>query len=117
MSPSDQNVPRTSQPRHPVSRATIVFWILTVAWLPAGFLFQANWDHFGWGFFPFLVWMNSFPFVALAAGVAALAARIEHGRPAMWICVAWLVLALVYLLVTVARFGSPAFLDWFLERD
>lgn len=46
--------------------------ILMNAWLLAGPLFFHEAAHFGWGFFPFVWWMSSVPFMAAGAGLAML---------------------------------------------
>lgn len=106
--------PPEATPPQPLRRRTIALWLLFAAWLPAGFVFRPHIRDFGWGFLPFIGWFYSFPFVALTAGIAFLFARRGGDASAPRRARGWLILALVYLLVTVAWHSIPQLREWVL---
>jgi len=86
-----------SEPRR--SSTLLILWILALAWLPAGFLFKANSAHFGWGFFPAIVWVISLPILGVVFGVAALIEIVRHKVTRTTRLLAWCGLSLLYWLL------------------
>src|SRR4051794_3537985 len=103
-----------TSPPQAISRTTYTLWSLSVAWLPVGFLFRAYSGHFGLGFLPFIVWVFSFPVIALAAGITALVVRLKRDASKR-VAIILLGLSVVYLLVVVAWFTIPGFSDWIIS--
>jgi hypothetical protein len=100
-----------------LTRATLVLWTLFAAWLPAGFLFREHIHQFGWGFIPFITWFYSFPFVAAVAAIASIRNFRRSNFVSRRSAVGWLIIALVYLLITIAWHTIPELREWVITGE
>lgn len=84
--------------------------VLALAWLAAGPWFGHHADHFGPGFAPMLVWMFTYPVVAIVQIVAAIAQlhRYRDGRFGSrfraWRLTVWALAAVGYITLPIAAF-------------
>ncbi|NZA24911.1 hypothetical protein H0E84_00790 [Luteimonas sp. SJ-92] len=87
--------PAEEDTREPPGLPAVWLPIVGLAWLASGGLFATNADHFGPGFLPMLVWMFSYPVVAIAQIIGAIVqlhryqdgkfgGRFEPWRLAIW---------------------------------
>ena len=78
---------------------------LGFAWLPCGFIFYRNAAHFGWGFIPFVVWMQSLPFLTAVFGVAYLLKLVRRASTQRHILLGWGIVTLSYGLTAIIVLG------------
>lgn len=102
--------PREDADALPLGRPGILVPVLGLAWLAAGPWFGHHAAHFGPGFLPMMVWMFTYPVVAIVHVVAAIAQfhRYRDGRFGhrfrAWRLAVWALAAIAYVAVPVVAF-------------